>query len=85
MPNARYEVGENEKHNFTVTWETASKHITIEQDGVIVANEGHWYSPLPKKFQFDIGGSEPHRIEITAGPFQPIELKVDGKTVRPLL
>ena len=85
MPNAKYEVGEKEKHYFTVTWELASKHITMEQDGVIVADGGHWFSPFSKKLRFEVGGAEPHRIEVTAGPFKPIELKVDGRAVRPLL
>ncbi|MGI0090276.1 MAG: hypothetical protein ACREBS_01075 [Nitrososphaerales archaeon] len=39
------------------------KHIKIEQDDVIVANEFH-YSPLAKKFKCDIGSSERHHIEI---------------------
>jgi len=62
-----------------------SKPIVIEQDGVIVANEGSWHSPFSKKFWFDVGSSERHHVDITAGPFQPIELRVDGNRVRPLL
>ena len=85
MPNERFEVGEREKHYFTVDWKTATKHITIEQDGETVASGGHWYSPFSKKFRVDIAGSEPHHVEITAGPFHPIELTVDGKPVRPML
>ena len=85
MPNAKFEVGEKEKYYFTVNWEIVTKRITIEQDGAIIANEGHWYSPFSKKFKFDIGSSERHHVEIAAGPFRPIELMVDGEKARPLL
>jgi hypothetical protein len=70
---------------FTVDWKMISKRVMIEQDGAVVANEGHWHSPFSKKFWFDVGSSERHHVDITAGPFQPIELKVDSNRVVPLL
>jgi hypothetical protein len=42
------------------------KHITIEIDGEKVVNESN-FSPLDKKFQFDVGSSEKHHAEISAG------------------
>lgn len=85
MPKEEFEVGESEKHYFTVEWDIVSKRIKIEQDDKIVVNELHTFSPLNQKFKFDIGSSEKHHGEITAGPFHPIELKVDGQKVCPLL
>jgi hypothetical protein len=54
------------------------KHITIELDGEKVVDELH-YNPTAKKFQFDVGNSEKHHVEISVGPFSPIKLFVDGK------
>ena len=68
MSNEKFEIGEKEKHFFTVDWNKITKRVKIEQDGGIVANELH-FLPLAKKFDFDIGGSEPHHIEITVDHF----------------
>jgi hypothetical protein len=50
-------------------------------DGEKVADEFH-YSPMAKKFQFDVESSEKHRAEISAGEFSPIKLVVDGKAAQ---
>ena len=83
MPETRFEIGEKEKHLITVELEYVSKRIMVEQDGALVAEAWH-PSPLAKKFEFDVGGSEPHHIEITVGAFHPAELKVDGISAQPL-
>jgi hypothetical protein len=83
VPKEKFEIGEKEKHFFTVDYDIILKRIKIEQDGAIVVNELHLW-PLGKKFQFDVGSSEPHHVEVTRRPFQ-IELKVDGEKVQPLL
>jgi len=70
---------------FTVGWKMISKRILIEQEGAIVANEGHWYSPFSKKSWFDVRSPELHHVETTTGLFHPIELKAVGRTVQPLL
>jgi len=80
----KFEIGEKEKHYLTVDWDMITKHIKIEEDDVVVVNKSH-LSPLAKKFQFDIGSSEQHHIQIIVGQFHPVELKVDGEKVRPLL
>jgi hypothetical protein len=85
VPTAKFEIGEKEKHFFTVDWNMITKRIKIEQESVIIANELRYYSPLAKKFKFDIGSSEPHHVEITVGPFHPIELMVDGIPAHPLV
>ena len=59
--------------------------MTIELDGQTMFNKGNFFSPFTRKFNFDVGSSEPHHVEITAGPFHPIELKVDSEKVWPLL
>jgi hypothetical protein len=68
-----------------VNWDLITKHLTVELDGQTMYNKGFVLSPLPKKSQLDIGSSETHHVEVSAGPFQPIELKADGEKVRPLL
>jgi hypothetical protein len=78
MAKATLEIGETEKHRLVVNWSLFWKHITIELDGKKVVDKFH-YSPLPEKFQFDVGSSEQHRVEISAGGFSPIKLFVDGK------
>ena len=79
MPSERFEVGKSEKHFITVELDMISKRMKIEQDEVVVKNDLHTFSPLNQKFKLNIGSSEKHHVEITAGPFHQIELKVDGK------
>jgi hypothetical protein len=81
MTKAKFEIGETEKHLIIVDWDHFLKHITIELDGEKVADEFH-YSPMAKKFQFDVESSEKHRAEISAGEFSPIKLVVDGKAAQ---
>jgi len=78
MTKAKFEIGENEKHTIIVNANPLLKYIKIEVDGKKVVNEAN-FQPLPKKFQIDVGTSEKHRVEISAGPFSPIKLFVDGK------
>lgn len=86
MPKEKFEIGEKEKHYFTIEVGMPLARVKIEQDGVIVANKV--LNPfVSKKFKFDVGTSESHHVEISVGPVYlfPIELKVDGEKVRPLL
>lgn len=78
MTKTKFEIGNEEKHNFVVDWDWITKRIKIEQDGETVADEMH-YSQRGKKFQFDIGSSERHHVEITIGLTHPVELLVDGR------
>ena len=80
MTKARFEIGETEKHVFVVNWNIFWKHITIELDGKKVADEFR-YTPTPKTFQFDVGSSEKHHVEITAGVLSH-QLLVDGRAVQ---
>jgi hypothetical protein len=64
----KFEIGEKEKHFFAVEYDVVMERIKIEQDGALVATELH-LSPLAKKFQFDVGSSESHHVEITAQYF----------------
>jgi hypothetical protein len=81
MTKVTFEIGETETHLPVVNYSWFWKHVTIELDGEKVVDEFH-YSPLPKKFQFDVGRSEKHRVEISAGTFSPIKLVVDGKAAQ---
>jgi hypothetical protein len=80
MSKVNFEIGDKEKHHVFVHNDLVLKHITIEIDGEKVADESH-FSPSGKKFQFDVGTSEKHHLEITAGGFSHTELSVDGKPV----
>jgi hypothetical protein len=81
MAKARFEIGEVEKHIIIVNWSLFMKHPTIELDGEKVTDEFH-YSPAPKKFKLDVGSSEKHLVEISAGGFSSIRLSIDGKEVQ---
>jgi len=50
-------------------------------DGEKVVNESH-FSPLPKKFQFEVGNTEKHQVEINTGPFSSTKVTVDGKAAQ---
>ena len=84
MPKERFEVGEREKHFFTFDGNVITKRIKIEQDGLVVVNEFRIVA-LGKKYEFDVGISEKHHVEIAFGWFRLIELKVDGQKVHPLI
>ena len=81
MTKAKFEIGETEKHTILVNNSLLMKHVTIEIDGEKVADESH-FSPRGKKFQFDVGSSEKHHVEIIAGGFARTELIVDGKAAQ---
>ena len=78
MTKAKFEIGETEKHIIIVNASALLKYIKIEVDGEKVINESN-FQPLAKKFQLDVGNSEKHHLEISAGPFSSITLFVDGK------
>jgi hypothetical protein len=78
MTKETFEIGETEKHLIIVDASLFWKRITIEIDGKTMVNEYH-YSPVPKEFKFDVGTSEKHHVEISAGGFSPIKVVVDGK------
>jgi hypothetical protein len=84
VTNVKYEVGEKEKHLFTIDHNPVTHRIKIEQDSKIVVNKLN-LTPNAQKCEFDIDGSEAHYVEITIGPFTPIELKVDGERAHTLL
>jgi hypothetical protein len=52
MINAKFEIGENEKHTIIVNASALLKYIKIEVDGKKVVNEPH-FSLLQKKFQLE--------------------------------
>ena len=78
MTKAKFEIGETEKHTIIVNASALLKYIKIEVDGEKVVNEAN-FQPTPKKFHLNVGTSENHHLEISAGPFSPIEIFVDGK------
>jgi hypothetical protein len=92
MAKSSYRVGETEKHTLTVDRDRVMKHIRIELDGDLLADD-YVYSLGAKKFSFDVGTSEKHKAEVTLGMALPLiaiakerELKVlvDGKPASPI-
>jgi hypothetical protein len=90
MGKLTVEVGEREKHTLTVDLDWAMKRILIELDGEKLTDE-YYYSPLAKKFSFDVGRSEVHKVEVSLGASLPIiaivkrravKVLVDGKPVQ---
>ena len=81
MAKHKYTVGEKEKHNITVNWSILSKHLTIEIDGEKMVDKFH-YSPAPEKFEYELGGSEKHLVEISAGGFSAVKLFVNGEELQ---
>ncbi len=63
------------------------KRMCIELDGEKLADE-YYYSLLAKKFSYDVGNSEIHKVEVRLGVFLPLvgfvkrrelNVLVDGK------
>jgi hypothetical protein len=81
MTKATFEIGEKEKHNISVTASVVLKYIRIEVDGKRIINNLN-FQPLPKNFELEVGNLEKHHVEISAGPFSPVHLLVDGKEVQ---
>jgi len=57
------------------------KRMYIELDGEKLADEYN-YSPLAKKFSFDVGSSEVHNVEISLGASLPLVAFVKRREVK---
>jgi hypothetical protein len=79
----KFEIGEKEEHIMIVDYGTITKRIKIELDGQTKISEFH-PSPFAKKFDFDVGTSEIHKVEVSVGPFST-KVLVDGKPAQPHL
>lgn len=80
MARSTYEIGDKEKHTLTVERDHLMKKDIIELDGKRLTDK---FSPWPgeRKYSFDIGGSEAHKIEVSVGKFELPTVLVDGKPV----
>ena len=85
LPHAKYEMGEKEQHYLTIDWNAATKAMTVELDGKAILKKGFFFSPRNQKFHFDVGASEIHKVEVSAGLFSSIIVLVDGRAVTPML
>lgn len=79
MGKSTFEVGEKEKHLVSVDLDRVMKRVQIYLDGQKVIDETH-YSPLAKKFPFDVGDLEKHKVEVSVGI--QVKVTVDGKPVQ---
>ena len=86
MSKTKFEIGGKEKHSLTVDTDRIMKTIRIEVDGQKVIDES-LFSPAPKKFAFDVGSSEVHKVEVDFGMTRwafgrKLTVLVDGKPVQ---
>ena len=86
MGKSTFAVGEGEKHSLTVDTDMVMKSIRIEVDGQKVIDDS-LFSPGPKKFAFDVGSSEVHKVEVSLGMTRwafgrKLTVLVDGKPVQ---
>ena len=84
MPKFSVEVGEREKHTLTVDWDRVMKHMHIELDGEKLADE-YYYSMGAKRFSFDVGTSEVHKVVVSLGMTLPLVAIVKGRDVKVLV
>jgi hypothetical protein len=78
MINAKFEIGENEKHTIIVNASALLKYIKIEVDGKKVVNEPH-FSLLQKKFQLEVGNTKKHH-ECAKWKYLDLETKNGGES-----
>jgi hypothetical protein len=81
MAKTKFEIGETEKHTLTVERDHVMKKDLIELDGEKLTDEFTIW-PGARKYSFDIGNSEVHKVVVTMGRFSPPEVLVDGKPAR---
>jgi hypothetical protein len=86
MGKSRFEVGEGEKHSLVVDCDTLMKRIYIGVDDQKIVDES-LFSPGAKKFAFDVGSSEVHKVEVDLGMTRwafgrKLTVLVDGKPVQ---
>jgi len=86
MGKSTFEVGEREKHSLTVDTNMVMKTIHIEVDDQKIVDES-LFSPGAKKFAFDVGSSEVHKVEVNLGMTRwafgrKIRVLVDGRPVQ---
>jgi hypothetical protein len=84
LGKSTFEIGVKEKHILTVDRDPVMKHIRIELDGEKLADE-YIYSLGAKKFSFDIGSSEVHKVEVSLGMALPLVAFVKGRTLKVLV
>ncbi len=80
MADINYEIGDKEKHLLTVAVSVFWKKIRIQLDGEDLVNKGH-FTPGPEQFTFDVGETEKHKVEVSAGGFSSTKVTVDGKEI----
>jgi hypothetical protein len=66
-------------------WDMVAKRMRVELDGQTIFSKGNFFSPVTRKFHLDVGTSETHKVEVSAGPFSPIKVLVDGKPAQHVL
>ena len=84
MAKSSFEVGEKEKHSLTVDWDRIMKRMCIELDGEKLVDE-YYYSLPAKRFSFEVGTSEIHKVEVTLGASLPLVAIVKRREAKVLV
>lgn len=79
MVEARFFIGEREKHEIYVSYSTWTGQLKVDIDGKRVSDT--WILGITKELNFTVGETEVHEVMIkVSGIFVPrIELYVDGR------
>jgi hypothetical protein len=80
MAKSTFQIGEKEKHTLTIERDHLMKKDIIMLDGEKLADK---FSPWPgeRKYSFEIGVAEKHKIEISVGKFEFPTVLADGKPI----
>jgi hypothetical protein len=81
MGSAKFTIGTKEKHVVVVDYSDGLWYgrVKVEVDDKELTDSQHWWLG-PRKYQFNVGDSEPHKVELRIGTLgHKFELFVDGK------
>jgi hypothetical protein len=80
MSKSTYQIGEKEKHTLTIERDHLMKKDIIKLDGELLTEK---FSPWPgeRKYSYEIGSAEKHKVEVGVGKFEYPTVLVDGKSI----
>ncbi len=81
MGKTKFEIDAAGKHTIVVNTNIFTKTLRIDLDGEKVVSEFRLV-PTTKKFEFFVGNSGEHKVEVIAGMVSKPQVFVDGKAVQ---
>ncbi|MCJ7770304.1 hypothetical protein MUP37_01870 [Candidatus Bathyarchaeota archaeon] len=80
MPQAKFDVGESEKHEVLVQSSYLTGQIKVDVDGKRAIDS--YTLGFPKTLDLDIGENEKHQIKIEVSENNAFGFYIDGKLIR---